>query len=367
MIPVSEPYIGEEEIRNVAEALRSTWISSAGKYLDEFEHRFAAYCGVKHGIATTSGTTALHLALAALRVGKEDEVVVPAFTNIATANAVIYTGAKPVFVDSEAETWNMDTEQLKEKITKKTKAIIPVHIFGHPADMGPIMDVASDRNIFVVEDAAEAHGAEYKGKKVGSIGHINAFSFYGNKLLTTGEGGMVMTNDDDLEERCRGLKNVFFDKARTYIHQEVGFSYRMTNLAAAIGVAQLDRLEWTIEKKRRMAFLYESYFKRIEGIRLQKIQEWAKSVHWMYPLVLEDSFGIERDEAMRKLYERGIETRRLFGPMNRQPAFKDLQIDYDCPVAEDLYARGFYLPSSVKLTEEQIKYVAETLIGLKRA
>jgi perosamine synthetase len=237
MIPVCIPFIGEKELEYVVNCIKMNWISSKGRYVEEFEDKFAKYCGCKYGVSTTSGTTALHLALASLNIKKEDEVIIPAPTMIATAFAVIYCGAKPVLVDAESETWNIDVNKIGEKITEKTKAIMPVHIYGHPSDMDPVMKLAKEHELYVVEDAAEAHGAEYKGRKAGGIGDIGCFSFYANKIITTGEGGMIVTNDEKIAEKARSLKDLAFSKERRFLHTDLGFNYRMTNIQAAIGLA----------------------------------------------------------------------------------------------------------------------------------
>jgi perosamine synthetase len=244
MIPVCIPLLGEKELENVIDCIKTNWISSKGKYVEEFEDKFAKYCGCKYGVTTTSGTTALHLALASIGVGKGDEVIIPASTMIATAFAVVYCDATPVLVDAEPETWNIDVAKIEEKITDRTKAIMPVHIYGHPCDMDPIMKLAKEHDLYVAEDAAEAHGAEYKGKKAGGIGDIGCFSFYANKIITTGEGGMVVTNDEEIAERAKSLRNLSFPKEkRIYLHSEVGYNYRMTNIQAAIGLAQFERID----------------------------------------------------------------------------------------------------------------------------
>jgi perosamine synthetase len=301
MIPVCEPLLTGKELEYASDCLKTNWISSAGKYIPEFEKRFAEYCSCKYGISTTSGTTALHLALAALGIGPGDEVVLPAFTMAACAFSIVYTGAKPVLVDAEPDTWNMDVTQLERKITKKTKAIMPVHIYGHPCDMDPIMDIAKRHNLFVVEDAAEAHGAEYKGTRVGSIGQVSCFSFYANKIITTGEGGMVMTNDAQIADKARRLKDQAFSPQRRFLHTNVGFNYRMTNVQAAIGLAQMESIDKFVEMRRKNAALYNAGLKDIPGITLPQEKKWAKNVYWMYGIVAGKELGIDRDSLMQKL------------------------------------------------------------------
>jgi len=364
VIPVYEPAIGEEELQNVIDCIKSAMISgTSGRYITEFEQRFSSYCGKQYGITTTSGTTALHLAVASLGIGSGDEVIVSAFTNIATAFAVLYSGATPVVVDSEIETWNMDVTKIEAKVTEKTKAIMPVHIYGHPCDMDPIVEIARKHSLYIIEDAAEAHGAEYKGKKVGGIGDIGCFSFYANKIITTGEGGMVITDDAELAEKARLLKNLAFSNDRRFLHHYLGFNYRMTNMQAALGVAQLRRIDEFIQKKRYIANFYSSLLKDIPGLTLPIEKPWAKNVYWMYCILVEDEFGINRDKLMTKLLEKGIETRTMFVPMNQQPIFHKMGLftEVKCPVAEELSRKGLYLPSGATLSDEQIKNICATI------
>jgi len=363
MIPVCEPFIGEEELNNVIDCLKTNWISSKGEYIEKFEERFANYCGCKYGVSTTSGTTALHLALAALGINKEDELIVPAFTMISSVFAIVYTGAKPVLVDAEQETWNIDVTRIGKKITPQTKAIMPVHIYGHPCDMDRIMEIAEKHNLWVIEDAAEAHGAEYKGRKVGGIGHIGCFSFYANKIITTGEGGMVVTNNQEIAERARSLKDLAFSKERRFLHTDLGFNYRMTNIQAAIGLAQFEKIDEMVERRRRNAHLYNSLLNDIQGIRLPIEKEWAKNVYWMYSIMVENEFGITRNELMDRLAKKGIETRTFFVPMNQQPIFQKMGLPKleEYPVAENLSTRGMYLPSSSNLKEKEIRYICKCI------
>jgi len=355
MIPVCYPFIGEKELEYVTDCVKTNWISSKGKYVKEFENNFAKYCDFKYGIATTNGTTALHLALACLGISKGDEVIIPSFTMIATAFAVVYCGAKPVLVDAKPDTWNIDTNKIEEKITDKTKAIMPVHIYGHPCNMDPIMELAKKYNLYIVEDAAEVHGAEYKGKKAGSIGDIGCFSFYANKIITCGEGGMIITNDDKIAEKAKSLKNLSFPKGkRIYKHSEVGYNYRMTNIQAAIGLAQLEKIDELIERRRKNAHLYN---------KLLKEKEWVKNVYWMYSILIEDEFGISRDKLMSKLEEKGIETRPFFVPIHQQPVFHKMgwYEDENYPIAERLALGGINLPSSSGLKKREIKYICNAL------
>jgi perosamine synthetase len=363
MIPVCEPLLGDRELEYAADCLKTNWISSAGKYISRFEQGFAEYCGCKHGIATTSGTTALHLALAALKIGKGDEVILPSFTMAACVFAVVYTGAKPVLVDSEPETWNMDVTQIERKITPRTKAIMPVHIYGHPCDMEPITEIARKHHLYVIEDAAEAHGAEYKDRKAGSIGDVGCFSFYANKIITTGEGGMIVTSDDEIADRARRLKDQAFSRERRFLHTEIGFNYRMTNIQAAIGLAQLENIERLVEARRRNAALYYSTLKGIPGLTLPVEKSWARNVYWMYSVVIEKEFGMSRDELMAFLKQKGVDTRTFFIPMHVQPAFRDMGLfrGERYPVSERLGENGLYLPSGSGLTAEQINTVCEAV------
>lgn len=367
-IPVCEPLLGEKELQNVIECIKSGWISGKGKYIKEFEERFARYCGARYGISTTSGTTALHLAMLALGIGKGDEVIVPDFTMIASANSVVYVGAKPVWVDAEPYTWNIDPSKIEEKITRNTKAIMPVHIYGHPVDMDPILEIAKERELLVIEDAAEAHGSEYKGKGVGCLGDVGCFSFYANKIITTGEGGMVVTNDENIAERARLFKDLYFDEERKYAHQQIGFNFRMTNMQAAMGIAQLERINELVKTKRKVANLYNSLLKDVKGVTTPPEAGWAKNVYWMYTILIEDEFGMNRDTVKKGLEKRGIDTRFAFSPMHRQPCFAKLGFygrDKDYPVAEELSRKGLYLPSGLTLKEEQIRYIVDTLKDLR--
>ena len=361
-IPVSAPLLGEKELEYVINAVKSNWISSKGKYVSEFEEKFSKYCGAKYGIATSSGTTALHLALASLGIGKNDEVIIPAFTMIATANAVTYTGAKPILVDSEPHTWNMDVEKISEKITKKTKAIIVVHTYGHPVDMDPICDIADDHGLNVIEDAAEAHGAEYKGIKVGGIGDVGCFSFYANKIVTTGEGGMIVTNDEKIAEKARILRAHAFSEDRHFWHRFIGFNYRMSNLQAAIGVAQMEKIEELVELRRRNAEKYNSLLKKVEGLSLPPEAIWAKNVYWMYSILIEDNFGMNRGMLMEELEKGGIETRTFFYPINVQPIYAKYYSNENYPVASKLSRKGINLPSGSTLKEEDIEYVVDYIV-----
>jgi len=368
MIPVCMPFIGEKELEYITDCVKTNWISSKGKYVEEFEEKFARYCGCKYGIATTNGTAALHLALVSIGVGKGDEVIVPAFTMISTVFAILYTGAKPVLVDSEPETWNIDVSQIEERVTDKTKAILSVHIYGHPCDMDPIMKIATEHDLCVVEDAAEVHGAEYRGKKTGGIGDVGCFSFYANKIITTGEGGMITTNNEEIAERARSLKDLAFSKERRFLHTDVGFNYRMTNIQAAIGLAQLERIGELVERRRRNAYLYDNLLKDVEGITLPIERAWAKNVYWMYSILVEDEFGVGRDELMDILMEKGIETRPFFIPTHQQAAFENMGLfeGEKYPIAEEISKKGMYLPSGSGLKGKEIEHICELIKEIEK-
>jgi len=369
MIPVCEPLMEGKELEYVVDCLKTNWISSRGKYIEEFEERFAEYCSSEWGISTTNGTTALHLAVASLGLGRGDEVIAPAFTMIAPIFAIVYAGAKPVLVDAEPRTWNMDVDRIEEKITEATRAIMPVHIYGHPCDMDPIMELARKYDLHVIEDAAEVHGAEYKGRKAGGIGDIGCFSFYANKIITTGEGGMVVTNDEQIAEKARLLKDLAHSRERRYLHTHLAFNYRMTNIQAAIGLAQLERIDEYAEKRRGNAQLYNSLLKDVDGITLPSEMPWARNVYWMYSILVGDEFPRRRDELMTRLEQKGIGTRSFFIPMHEQPIFKNMALFEGevYPIAERVSREGLYLPSGSGLTREQIEYTCEVIAGISRS
>ncbi len=364
MIPVCEPKLGKKELGYVIDCIKTNWISSKGKYITEFEEKFSEYCGAKYGVATCNGTTALHLVLASIELKPGDEVIVPTFTMIATANSVTYTGATPVLVDSEPQTWNIDPAKIEEKITKKTKSIMVMHTYGHPCDMDPILELAKKHDLYVIEDAAEAHGAEYKGKRAGALGDAGCFSFYANKIITTGEGGMVVTNDEKIAEMARLLRDQAFEPKR-FLHRYIGFNYRMTNLQAAVGVAQMDLIDESVETRRRNAELYNSLLKDVGGITLPPEALWAKNVYWMYTVLVDDSFGMGRDKLMGYLREKGIDTRSAFYPIHTQPVYAKQYNGEKYPVAEELGRKGINLPSGNTLTKDQIRFIAETIASAK--
>lgn len=393
MIPVNEPLIARNAIAYVTECLETGWISSAGSFIQKFEQEFARFLGVQHAVTTTSGTTALHLALASLGIGPGDGVIIPDLTMIAVPYAVLYTGAHPFLVDVEPETYNLDPYLLAEFIDSncvfgekeaklihqetgaRIRAILPVHLYGHPCDMDRILAIAQTYRLAVVEDAAEAHGALYfpGGKKdearfAGTMGSAGCFSFYANKIITTGEGGMVVTDDEELAEKARRLKDLAHDPKRRFCHTELGFNYRMTNVQAAIGLAQLEEIDKFIAIKLEMARTYQELLAEVPGLTLPRAKEWARSVYWMYAVLVEEEFGLSRDELMRKLAARGIETRTFFIPVHEQSLFRSRPENEgrSFPVSEALSKKGLYLPSGLALTQNQMERVAKEIRALAK-
>ena len=356
-IPISQPSITQKEIEYVTDAVTSGWVSSLGKYLEIFEEKFAEFAGTKYAITTANGTTALHLALAALGIKEGDEVIIPDFTFVATANAVKYTGATVVCVDIDEKSLCIDPKSIERAITERTRAIIPVHVYGHPADMVEIMKIAARHGLAVIEDAAEAHGAEVLGKRVGSIGRCGVFSFYGNKIITSGEGGMITTDDGELDQRIRVLRDHAMSKQKRYWHEMLGFNYRMTNLQAALGVAQLERIDELIARKRE---IFEGYRQRlsVDGrIRMNQEAGWAKNVYWMVCAECEGLDEGRREELMRRLRERGVDSRPYFYPVSDLPMYEKAST----PVTHGIYAKGINLPSYYDLDDAAIGYVCENL------
>ena len=363
MIPVCEPLIKKQELRYVTECLKTGWISSNGRFINEFEEKWAKYCGMNYGIAVSNGTVALEVALGCLDLEPGDEIIMPVFTIISCALAAIYNEAKPVFVDSEPRTYTIDTTKIEEKITKNTRAIMPVHIYGHPCDMDPIYKIAKKYNLIIIEDAAEAHGAEYKGKKCGSLGDISCFSFYSNKIITTGEGGMLLTNDKNYAEKARSIRNLYFQKERRFYHKELGNNFRLTNIQAAIGLAQLERISEHIEKKIWIGKNYNERLKNIPGLILPIEKAWAKNVYWMYGVVLDENIRIDAKELASRLNKLGVDTRPFFLGMHEQPILKKMGLvkDGSYPISEMISRRGLYLPSGLTLTEKDISFVVDAV------
>jgi perosamine synthetase len=369
MIPVSEPLLAGNELEYVHDCIAGGWISSAGQYVTRFEERWADYCGMKHGIAVSSGSAALQVAVDALQLGPGDEVIMPAFTIISCALAVVRAGAVPVLVDSDSHTYCMDVDQVSSAITSRTRALMPVHIYGHPVDMDPLIELANRYGLAIIEDAAEAHGCEYLSRlrgsawhRCGGLGTLSTFSFYANKPVTTGEGGMVLTNSDELAERCRSLRNLCFQKRRFY-HEGLGYNYRLSNMQAALGVAQIECLADVLDRKRRTGALYDSLLTDVDGIKLPPHREWSLINYFMYNLVFAGDWPADADFIATQLRAQGVETRPFFLGLHQQPALRarGLFDGLRFPVAERLSRRGLCLPSGAGLTEQQVGQVVRAV------
>ena len=363
-IPVNEPLLDGKEKQYLNECIDTGWISSEGPFVKQFEAEFATRVERKHGIAVSNGSMALDAAIVALGISAGDEVILPTFTIISCATAIVRAGAIPVVVDSNPDTWNMDVEQVEAKITPKTKAIMVVHIYGLPVEMDAIQALAQKYNLLVIEDAAEMHGQTYKGKPCGSLGDISTFSFYPNKHITTGEGGMIVTDDDNLAQRCRSLRNLCFQPQQRFVHEDLGWNLRMTNLQAAVGLAQLERLDEFVSRKRQMGQRYTELLGNVPGLELPLPRtDYAENIYWVYGVVLTDDVPFEATEAMKRLREHKIGSRPFFWPMHEQPVFHKMGLfkGESYPVAERLARRGFYIPSGMALTPEQIERVAVTV------
>lgn len=358
-ISVAQPRLAGNERKYVLDCLDTNWISSNGKYIGAFEAAFAKFCGVKHAVAANNGTTALHLALVALNLQPGDEVIIPTVTYIATANAVRYCGATPVLADVCADTMNLDPADIERRITPRTKGVIPVHLYGHPADMTQINEIAHRHNLWVVEDAAEAHGAEVLGRKVGGLGSCAVFSFFGNKIVTTGEGGMITTDDDALADRLRLFRGQGMDPQRRYWFPVIGYNYRMTNIQAAIGLAQMETVDEALSDRNRLAGWYNEALAPLKDqLVLPTPHDWARQVYWMYNIFLSEGDEHRRDAVMRHLDKAGIETRPVFYPMHVLPPYKE---DAVYPVADEWAQRGINLPTHQDLTLADVKRIAESL------
>jgi perosamine synthetase len=365
MIPVNTPLLGSKEREYLINCIETGWISSEGPYVTEFETKMAAFSGRERGIAVCNGTAALEIAVRAIGIKEGDEVIIPTFTIISPAQAVSKLGAKPILVDSDPLTWNMDVSQIEAKITSKTKAIIVVHIYGLPVDLDPVLALCKKHDLKLIEDAAEMHGQTYKGKPCGSFGDASIFSFYPNKHITTGEGGMVVTNSDEIAEKCRSYRNLCFKPEQRFVHDEIGWNYRMTNLQAALGVAQLERIDEFVTKKRWIGKLYDELLQELHD----KIEipiantDYAENIYWVYGIVLKDSVPMNAKEIMTKLAERGIGSRPFFYPMHLQPVYnkQGWYENESYPVAEKMAERGFYVPSGMALTEDNIYEVVKNL------
>lgn len=362
MIPVNAPVVSLESKQNVIDALETGWVSSVGKYVTQFEEQFAQYLDVKYATTVSNGTAALHLAMAALDLGPGDEIIIPDLTIVSCGLAALYVGATPVFVDVDPQTGNLDPESFERAITEKTKAVMVVHLYGHPAAMDPILEIARRHNLAIIEDAAEAHGATYKGKKAGSFGDVACFSFYGNKIITTGEGGMVVSNRQDVIEKARLLKDLAHVPGKRFYHEEIGFNYRMTNLQAAMGVGELSHIEEYVEKKREMARTYTQLLSDIPDLILPSEHEEVRCVYWMYSVVLKDTARVSREEVMTQLKNKGVDTRTYFYPLSSLPVFAGRSRAASLnPVSQKLSQQGFYLPSGLALATDEMKAVSQAL------
>jgi perosamine synthetase len=359
---VAAPDLSGNESAYVNECLRSTWISSNGPFIHKFEASVASVTDTRHAIATCNGTVALHLALTGLGVGPGDEVIVPSLTFVATANAVLYCGATPVFADSERDTWCLSVPSVARLLSPRTRAIIPVHLYGHPCDMGPLLELARRKGLWVIEDCAEALGATYEGRPIGSFGTASTFSFYGNKLVTTGEGGMVVTNDDRLAERLRLLRGQGMDPQRRYWHPIVGFNYRMTNIAAALGLAQMERIDRLLHDRKQIAAWYNEHLGNLSVLVLPVEAAGAASAFWMYSILTPNNAW--RDALMADLAKKGIETRPFFSPVHEFPMYRGCRNDNNCPTARDLSYRGLSLPTSSYLQKQDIDVITRELRDL---
>jgi len=356
-IPVNEPLLDGNEKKYLLECIETGWISSEGPFIKEFEQRFAQRMGRRHAIAVCNGTAALDAAVDALGIGPGDEVIMPSFTIISCIGQIVRSGAKPVLVDSDPITWNMDIRQIEARITPRTKAIMVVHIFGLPVDIDPVLELARQHGLKVLEDAAQMHGQTYKGRPCGSFGDISTFSFYPNKHITTGEGGMIVTDDEQLAETCRSLRNLCFMPHKRFVHERLGWNLRMTNMQAALGLAQLERLDDFVARKRRMGARYTELLQGLEGVQLPLAHtDYADNVYWVYGLVLDENKGMNAETAMKRLSENGIGSRPFFYPMHQQPVLQGMGLFQaeSLPNAERLYRQGFYIPSGLALTEDQI-------------
>lgn len=364
MIPVNEPLLDGNEKKYLDECITTGWISSEGPFVDRFQSEFAQRVGRKHAIAVANGSLALDAAVAALELEAGSEVIMPSFTIISCAAAIVRAGCVPVVVDADPMTWNMDSNKIESCITLRTRAIMVVHIYGLPCDMTAILDISKRFDLKIIEDAAEAHGQACGNRPCGSFGDLSIFSFYPNKHVTTGEGGMIVTDNDDLAEKCRGLRNLCFIPERRFVHEHLGWNMRMTNMQAALGVAQLERLDEFVLRKRRMGRLYSNLLRDIPEFQLPlAATKYAENIYWVFGILLDESIGFDAKEAMRRLGQRGIGTRPFFWPMHEQPVFRKsgMFVGVVCPVSERLARRGFYLPSGLALTDSQIHEVVDVV------
>ncbi len=359
-IPISQPSITDLEIKYVTDAVSSTWVSSLGKYIDRFEETFAAFCRTKYAISVSSGTAAIHLSLKALGVGQADEVIVPDLSFIATANSVLNAGGTPVFADVDAFNLCLDPSEVERLVTERTKAIMPVHLYGHPAEMSAINSIAERYGLVVIEDAAESHGARTKDGVSGGLGFCGTFSFYGNKNLTTGEGGMITTNDEEFSLKCRHLRDHAMSKEKRYWHNELGFNYRLTNLQAALGCAQLERVDSLLNKRQEIFEWYSKYLQGVEGIQLNRTYDWAFNSYWLICMEVEKFDEQKRDTFIRLLKDEGVDSRPYFYPMSSMPYFAKA----NTPVSYEVYGKGLNLPTYFDLQEKDVERIALTIKNL---
>jgi perosamine synthetase len=364
---MAAPILGDEELQNVTKAIKSGWISSRGEFVRDFEAGFAAFCAVDHAVAVSSGTAALHLALAIVGIGPGDEVILPAITHISAINAVTYQGGSPVLVDCEPDTWCIDVNAVPRVVNKRTKAIIGVHLFGQMADIPGLRQIARPFDIPVIEDAAQAHGATLNGQKSGSLGHIGCFSFYANKIMTTGEGGMLTTNDQRLADKAAKLRDQASEKSSRFVHFELGYNYRMTNMQAALGVAQLAKVQAFINQRRAIANRYRDLLAHVRGLVLPIERQGSQHVHWVFAMLVDEGkFGRSRDQLSTALRNRGIDNRRFFCSANEQPLYADRFFGQSFPVAERLAKDGINLPSGNDLQFDEVDYIAQTILSLQQ-
>jgi perosamine synthetase len=369
-IPVNQPVLDGREQEYLARCIETGWISSEGPAVQEFEEKLAARVGRRYGVAVSNGTTALELAVRALKLPEGSEVIMPAFTIISCAAAIVRAGLRPVLVDADPLTWNMDVRQLSSRVTPKTRAIMVVHIYGLPTDMDAVLEVAQRHKLRIVEDAAEMHGQTYRGRPCGSFGDVSVFSFYPNKHITTGEGGMIVADDPEIDEICRSLRNLAHSPGRRFVHEELGFNYRLTNLQAAVGLAQLERLDVSIAKKRRMGNFYTSNLAGTPGLELPPARtDYADNIYWVYGMVLKDDVPLDATSMMAKLRELNVGTRPFFWGMHEQPVFRRMGwfAGEKHPTTERISRRGFYVPSGLAITEQQQQWVVEAVRGILAA
>ena len=363
-IPVFDISLGEIEKKYINDCLDTSFIGQ-GPYVKNFEEKFSSFVDCKYGVTTTSGTTALHLACAAIGIGKDDQVLVSSSTNMACPFAIDYCGAIPIPIDIEKETWQMDVKKIEERINKKTKAIMVVHLFGHPVDMDPVLELAKKYNLKIIEDCAESHGVEYKGKKVGSIGDVGAFSFFANKTITCGEGGMVVTNSTEIGEKAKSLKNLSYGKINKFMHDDIGFNYRLPNISAALGLGQFESIKNVFKEKDRIYNRYKKNLENIKGINIPKIMDWTTTyIMWVFNIYLDKNFPVSRGELTKILKDKNIDTRDAFVPINQQKILIDkykMFKEEDCPNANYIMENGLYLPSGNTITNEEIDFVCETI------